>query len=143
MHLQQSDGARFYGVGYSSLGHPVRFNQGPNFTTHAIASQSEFQHPKSRNTRLRRQNQHRLEYSLATDHLVLVELASQNLQRWLDDPSPQSQYQVQSRLWNTTPTSKNKIVTSQHKKMQRGGLWVMLSKAVHCPLDRSHKIHQI
>lgn len=37
-------------------------------------------------------------YSLAADHLVLVEFASQNLQGWLDDPSPQPENQVQSRF---------------------------------------------
>ena len=36
--------------------------------------------------------------ALAADHLVLVELARQDLQRWLDDAAAQAQHQVERRL---------------------------------------------
>lgn len=35
---------------------------------------------------------------LSADHLLLIELAGQDLQRWLDDPAPEAQHQVKRRL---------------------------------------------
>lgn len=43
--------------------------------------------------------------ALAADHLVLVELACQNLQRGLNDSTPQSQHQMKGRLYSKSQSS--------------------------------------
>ena len=39
---------------------------------------------------------------LSANHLVLVELPGKNLQRWLNDASPESQHQMECRLCMNT-----------------------------------------
>lgn len=53
----------------------------------------------------------RTSVSLSANHLVLVELPGKNLQRWLNDASPESQHQMKCRLCINIYTLNNAVVS--------------------------------